>query len=118
MNKKAKGGAALWCVSPSVTMIAPPSRTTAAWRRFPFKEILFIERDRKSASITAADGTAKVRKSLQQVYEELAAEEFIFIDQGCIANIIHIMHIKEGTVILKSDGGYAPRWAGNVGQIR
>ena len=43
-----------------------------------------------------------MRKSLQQVYEELAAEEFIFIDRGCIVNIIHVMQVKEGTVVLKN----------------
>ena len=43
-----------------------------------------------------------MRKSLQQVYEELAAEEFIFIDRGCIVNMIHVMQVKEGMVVLKN----------------
>lgn len=45
---------------------------------------------------------SKVRKSLGQVYEELGAEEFIYIDRGCIVNMIHIMQVKDGMVILKN----------------
>ena len=63
---------------------------------------MFIERDGKNASITTSSGAAKVRKSLQQVYEELSAEEFIFIDRGCIVNMIHVMQVKEGTAVLKN----------------
>ncbi len=77
-------------------------QTSSRLEKIPFKEILFIERDGKNASITTVNGAAKVRKSLQQVHEELAAEEFIFIDRGCIVNMIHVMQVKEGTVILKN----------------
>lgn len=77
-------------------------KTNSRLEKIPFKEILYIERDGKNASIAAASGVTRVRKSLQQVYEELASEEFIFIDRGCIVNMIHIMQVKEGTVILKN----------------
>ena len=43
-----------------------------------------------------------MRKSLQQVHEELAAEEFIFIDRGCIVNMIHVVQVKEGMAVLKN----------------
>lgn len=43
-----------------------------------------------------------MRKSLQQVYAELDAEEFIYIDRGCIVNMIHIMQIKDGMAVLKN----------------
>ena len=70
--------------------------------KIPYKEIYYIERDGKNAVITAVGGISKVRKSLQQVYEELDMEEFIYIDRGCIVNIIHIMQIKDGTAVLKN----------------
>lgn len=47
-------------------------------------------------------GTSKVRKSLQQVFEELTAPEFIFIDMGCIVNIIQIMKVAGGMAFLKN----------------
>ena len=43
-----------------------------------------------------------MRKSLQQVFEELDAPEFIFIDRGYIVNIIQIMKINDRIAILKN----------------
>ena len=43
-----------------------------------------------------------MRKSLQQVYEELGTEEFIFIDRGIIVNLIHVMQIRNGMAVLKN----------------
>ncbi len=77
-------------------------QTNSRLEKIPYKEILFIERDGKNASITTAGGAAKARKSLQQVYEELGAEEFIFIDRGCIVNMIHVTQVKEGMAVLKN----------------
>ncbi len=77
-------------------------RTNSRLEKILYKEIYYIERDGKNASITTAGGIARVRKSLQQVYAELDAEEFIYIDRGCIVNMIHIMQVKDGTVVLKN----------------
>ena len=80
-------------------------RTNSRLEKIPYKEIYYIERDGKNASIITAGGVSRVRKSLQQVYEELGAEEFIYIDRGCIVNMIHILQVKDGMAVLK--GGVA-----------
>lgn len=77
-------------------------RTNSRLEKIPCKEIYYIERDGKNASIISDSGISKVRKSLQQVYEELNAEEFIYIDRGYIVNMIHIMQVKNGMVLLKN----------------
>ncbi len=77
-------------------------QTNSRLEKIPYKEIYYIERDGKNASISAAGGTSKVRKSLQQVYAELDAEEFIYIDRGYIVNMIHIMQIRDGMAVLKN----------------
>lgn len=77
-------------------------QTKSRLEKIPYKEIYYIERDGKNAGIFSAGGVSKVRKSLQQVYEELNAEEFIYTDRGCIVNIIHIMQIKDGMAVLKN----------------
>ncbi len=77
-------------------------RTSSRYEKIPYRDIYYIERDGKNASITAAGGVSKVRKSLQQVYGELEGEEFIYIDRGCIVNMIYIMQIKNSTVVLKN----------------
>lgn len=70
--------------------------------KITYKEIYYIEREGKNVIITTVAGVSRVRKSLQQVYEELASEEFIFIDRGYIVNIIHIMQLKDSMAVLKS----------------
>lgn len=77
-------------------------QTNNRLERIKYKDILYIMRDGKNAEITSSQGMSKVRKSLQQVYEELNAPEFIFIERGCIVNIIHIMKVQEGMVYLKN----------------
>lgn len=77
-------------------------QTGSRLERLPYKDILCIERDGKNAAITSSGGISKVRKSLQQVYEELGAEEFIYIDRGCIVNLIHVMQVKDGMAVLKN----------------
>ena len=76
--------------------------TSSRLEKIPYKEIFYIERDGKNASIIHEGRISKVRKSLQQVYEELGSEEFIYIDRGCIVNIIHIMQVRNGTAVLKN----------------
>lgn len=77
-------------------------QTNSRLEKIPCKEIYYIERDGKNASIISDSGISKVRKSLQQVYEELNAEEFIYIDRGYIVNMIHIMQVKNGMAVLKN----------------
>lgn len=77
-------------------------QTINRMEKIPFKDIFYVQRDGKNANIVSSSGTAKVRKSLQQVFAELNTPEFIFIDRGCIVNIIHIMKISDGIVVLKN----------------
>ncbi|MDE7362379.1 MAG: LytTR family DNA-binding domain-containing protein [Oscillospiraceae bacterium] len=71
--------------------------------KIPYKDIFYIQRDGgKNSMIVSGMGTSKVRKSLQQVFEELNAPEFIFIDRGYIVNIIQIMKISDGMAYLKN----------------
>lgn len=70
--------------------------------KIPFKEIYYIQRDGKNASIVSSTGISKVRKSLQQVFDELNTPEFIFIDRRYIVNIIKIMKISDGMAVLKN----------------
>lgn len=76
-------------------------RTNSRLEKIPYREILYIEREGKNAGIVTGTGTSRVRKSLQQVFEELDSEEFIYIDRGCIVNMIHVMQIRDGMAVLK-----------------
>lgn len=71
--------------------------------KIPYKDILYIQRDGgKNSVICSSIGESKVRKSLQKIFEELDAPEFIYIDRGYIVNIIQIMKVADGTAFLKN----------------
>lgn len=77
-------------------------QTKSRMEKISYKDILYIRRDGKNACIVSSEGLSKVRKSLQQVYDELHSQEFIFIDRGYIVNIIQIMRISDGMAVLKN----------------
>lgn len=77
-------------------------QTAKRMEKIPYKDIYYIQRDGKNASIVSSAGTSKVRKSLQQMFDELNTPEFIFIDRGYIVNIIQIMKISDGMAVLKN----------------
>jgi DNA-binding LytR/AlgR family response regulator len=78
-------------------------QTAGRMEKIPYRDIFYIQRDGgKNSAICSTVGTSKVRKSLQQVFEELTAPEFIFIDRGCIVNIIQIMKVAGGMAFLKN----------------
>lgn len=76
--------------------------TSNRMEKIPYKDIFYIRRDGKNSCFVSSAGTSRVRKSLQQVYEELDTQEFIFIDRGYIVNIIQIMKISDGMAVLKN----------------
>lgn len=78
-------------------------QTAGRMEKIPYKDIFYIQRDGgKNSMICSRLGTSKVRKSLQQVFEELQTPEFIFIDRGYIVNIIQIMKISDSMAYLKN----------------
>ena len=71
--------------------------------KIPCKDILYIRKEGKNAELIDEKGSiTRVRKSLQQVFDELGSEEFIFTDRGCIVNIIHVMQIKDSEAVMKN----------------
>ena len=75
--------------------------------KIPYKDIMYIQREGKNAEIYNGNEIKKVRRSLQQIFDELSSEEFIFTDRGCIVNIIHVMQVKDGEAIMKN-GDHLP----------
>ena len=71
--------------------------------KISYKDIFYIQRDGgKNSMICSRLGISKVRKSLQQIFDELQAQEFIFIDRGYIVNIIQIMKISDSMAYFKN----------------
>ena len=80
--------------------------TITKYMKLYYSEIFYIYKIGKYSIIVSSIGEYKVRKSLNMVYKELNSEEFMFVERGYIANIIHIdrmenekIFIDNGTVL-------------------
>lgn len=77
--------------------------------RIPLRNLLYITHEGKNAVLvtdiadtdSGAGARFHVRKTLQQVYDELGEREFMFIDRGCIVNLSCIMSIQGDCCVLK-----------------
>lgn len=77
------------------------AQNQAGMEKIPTRSITYIWHKEKYAYIEKINGeSTKVRKTLKQVYGELPAEDFIWIDRGCICNLMHISRISEGDILL------------------
>ena len=67
------------------------------------KNILYIIKSGKNSILHCFnDENIKIRKPLSEVYEELNAEEFIYIDRGCIANMANVQRLDNRDWICKN----------------
>ncbi len=71
--------------------------------KIPLKEVLYIQKNGKNSIFVMRNKEIKVRKTLAEVYDEMHKKEFVYIDRGCIVNIIHIMQVKNSEVELKGN---------------
>ena len=76
--------------------------TASRFEKIPYKEIMYIQKDGKNSVLVTTEGEIRVRKSLAKVMEEINAEEFLFIDRGCVVNILYIKRMKDTDIILKN----------------
>ena len=77
-------------------------RTHTNYEKIFLKDVLYIQKEGKNTVFTTFNGKSKARNSLINVYKELKKDEFLYIDKGCIVNILHIMQIKSNTVQLRN----------------
>lgn len=84
-----------------VYVIATPTR----YEKILYKSIHYIQKDGKYSLFSTDKGETQIRKSLSKVYEELDPGEFVYIDRGCLVNLLHIVRIDAMDVIMR--GGIA-----------
>ena len=79
-------------------VIATPTR----YEKIPYNSILYIQKEGKNSLFTTDRGETHIRKSLVNVYGELDHGQFVYIDRGCIANLLSIVRLDEMDVIMKN----------------
>ena len=76
--------------------------TKARYEKIYYKDILYIYKEGKNTVIIKINGTTFTRNSIQYVYKDLDKNQFVFIDRGCIVNIIHVMKIYSNEVYIRN----------------
>lgn len=76
--------------------------TKARYEKIYYKDIYYIYKEGKNSVIVKKDETTFTRNSIQHVYKELNSNQFIFIDRGCVVNIIHVMKIYSNELYIRS----------------
>ncbi len=77
-------------------------QTHTNYEKIFLKDVLYIQKEGKNTVFTTFNGKSKARNSLINIYKKLKKDEFLYIDKGCIVNILHIMQIRNNTVRLKN----------------
>ncbi len=77
--------------------------TITKYIKLYYANIYYIYKVGKYSIIVSEIGEYKVRKSLNTVYNELQSEEFIFIERGYIANIIHIDRMENEKIFMDNN---------------
>lgn len=94
-------------------IISTPNR----FEKIPYRDIIYIQKDGKNSIFITINGKSKIRKSLAKVIEEINSEEFIFIDRGCVINVIYINCIKDTNIILKN-GVILPMSLSRISEVK
>lgn len=77
--------------------------TNSRFEKIPMSEILYINKEEKNCIFVTRDGEYRERISLNEVFQKLSEEEFIYIDKGQIVNIPNIERIVQETVYMAED---------------
>lgn len=74
-----------------------------AWsqERIDYLDIVHADKKGKYTVFTKRDGTCtRVRKTLEQVVEELNSDDFVYISRGQVVNLNHVERIEGGMVYM------------------
>jgi len=96
---------------------------TINWiKRVRFDEILYLDKVKKYVVFYCTGGrTYRERVALEEVYQRLPHERFIYINKGCIINMKHVTSFKKDVIGLNNDEvihivsrGMAPKVRGEL----
>lgn len=71
--------------------------------KIPYKEILYLRKDGKYVVITHKKGESRVRKALEEVWEELKSDDFLRVEKGYIVNLNHAEKMKSNELYMDND---------------
>lgn len=71
--------------------------------RIPHREIYYLRKEGKYTIIVHTRGENKIRKTLNEVLEELPSKSFLVIDRSYVVNLKHVMGMNKDQVRLRDE---------------
>lgn len=75
--------------------------------RLSCDNIYFVRKEGKYTCFRTREAEYRDRKPLSQVFSELNAREFVYIDKSCVVNLKHVMQLDGNCVVMRG-GEYLP----------
>ena len=72
--------------------------TSSSLEKMIFDEIIYIYKDKKNCVFVTENGEKMQRVSLENVYQTINSDEFVYVDKGKIANIHHVKKVIKETL--------------------
>lgn len=79
------------------------AKTEGKIEKILYRNIYYIRKDKKDIVIVHREGETRERNTLQKIFETLHSEEFIYIDKGCIVNILHVLNCRQGEIRMRDE---------------
>ena len=84
-----------------------PIITDTRFERLDYDDIIYFYKEKNNTVFVLKDREVHIRKSLKDVFDELASEEFMFTERGYVVNIEPIVRlVKKGLIV--SNGKEVP----------
>ncbi len=76
--------------------------------RIRYDDILYLTKEKKYTVMHCRKDDYKERNSLDNVFQKLPGESFIYIDRGCIVNLRYVVEMTPGEITLFDGVRYVP----------
>ena len=81
-----------------------PIVTDTRFERLDYDDIIYFYKEKNNTVFVLKDREVHIRKSLKDIFDELASEEFMFTERGYVVNIEHIVRlVKKGLIVSKGE---------------
>lgn len=76
--------------------------TSSSLEKLVFDEIIYIYKGSKNCVFVTENGEKNQRISLENVYQTISSDEFVYVDKGKIVNIHHVKKVIKDTLYMSN----------------
>ena len=70
--------------------------------RILYRNLFYIRKEGKYVVLFHRGGSSRERKTLKEIYGELNAEEFFYVDKSYVVNVQHVLSCRQGELEMRN----------------